>query len=157
HIAYGESLGCIVQNKDAGGLIGAIQSAYPMVGTVAVLPWLLVPLIKNRILKRFSVPYLTASKGIKKLTDVCDALHWPLLLLLSLLELFNHGGESIQNLTTETVFLSFRSKSEAPCSTQSCNMSKPIHFPISQPASLNASVLSPPPRLSSLGMSPLAA
>ena len=98
-----------MQNKDAGGLIGAIQSAYPMVGTVAVLPWLLIPLIKNRILKRFSVSYLTASKSIKKLTDVCDVLRWPLLLLLSLLELFNHGGESIQNLTIETVFLSFRS------------------------------------------------
>ena len=41
-----------------------------MVGTVAVLPWLFIPLIKNIAFKKLVVPYLRASKGIKKLTDV---------------------------------------------------------------------------------------
>ena len=70
HIAYGEPLGCVAQRQDVNGLIDAIQSAYPMVGTVAVLPWLFIPLIKNTALKKLVVPYLRASKGIKKLTDV---------------------------------------------------------------------------------------
>lgn len=69
HIAYGEPLGCVARGHDVNGLIDAIQSAYSMVGTVAVLPWLFIPLIKNALLKKLVVPYLKASKGIKKLTD----------------------------------------------------------------------------------------
>lgn len=49
-----------------------------MVGTVAVLPWLFIPLIKNALLKKLVVPYLKASKGIKKLTDVQAIPNLPL-------------------------------------------------------------------------------
>ena len=70
HLAYGEPNGCVANEKDVGGLINGIQSAYPMVGTVAVLPWLFIPLIKNAVFKRLILPHWEAIKGIQLHIDV---------------------------------------------------------------------------------------
>ena len=57
HLAYGQSNGCVANESDVDGLVDGIQSAYPMVGTVAVLPWLLIPLIKNALFKSLVLPH----------------------------------------------------------------------------------------------------
>lgn len=70
HLAYGEPPGCISQGRDAGGLIHALQSIYSMAGTVAVLPWLMMPLMRNKLFQNLVMPHLTAVKGLQKLKDV---------------------------------------------------------------------------------------
>ncbi|KAG8532440.1 uncharacterized protein KY384_002317 [Bacidia gigantensis] len=70
HIAYGKPLGCVDQGRDVGGLIDAIQSIYPMVGTVAVLPQIFIPIFNNRFCRRFINPHLKPFREIQKHFDV---------------------------------------------------------------------------------------
>ena len=74
HLTYGEPNGCVSNEKDVGGLINGIQSAYAMVGTVAVVPWLLIPLIKNAIKGvQMHIDVSTISTAEKILGDYNDA------------------------------------------------------------------------------------
>ncbi len=41
-----------------------------MAGTVAVLPWLFMPLMRNKLFQNLVMPHLTAVRGLEKLKDV---------------------------------------------------------------------------------------
>ena len=76
HLTYGEPIGCVAQGQDVDGLMNALQNIYSMVATVAVLPWLLIPIIRNTVFKKTIMPHLSAVKGLNKLTTVSEEQAW---------------------------------------------------------------------------------
>ena len=44
------------EGRDIDGLIGALQSIYPLVATVAILPWIMLPVVKSSLYGRFLIP-----------------------------------------------------------------------------------------------------
>src|SRR6266516_6494163 len=66
-LTYGEPIGCVAQGRDVNGLIQALQNLYAMSATIAVLPWLLLPLLRNSLLRKYLLAYTTTFKSMKKL------------------------------------------------------------------------------------------
>ena len=69
-MVHGEPLGCITQGQDVHGLIRTLHGIYTMSSFVAVLPYLMLPLVKNLFLRRYVFKYTKAFRSIKKLSSV---------------------------------------------------------------------------------------
>lgn len=52
-LAYGEAPGAVQAGKDVGGLVGSLQNVYSFSASAAVLPWLLIPLFKSPLLRKY--------------------------------------------------------------------------------------------------------
>lgn len=55
-LSFGAPIGFIKHEKDVGGLIQSFHNMAPMAGFVAALPWLMNPILKNPLFKRFLMP-----------------------------------------------------------------------------------------------------
>ena len=71
-LIYGEPVGMVEQGRDVDGLINEWHSIFTLGGLVATLPWLVHPIISNRLLKRFFMPSKGNSKGSGHVMTVSD-------------------------------------------------------------------------------------
>ncbi|MCJ1432411.1 hypothetical protein MMC27_001767 [Xylographa pallens] len=66
HLTYGKPIGCVEHGEDVDGLIQALQDIYWLTASVAVLPWLLLPLMKNGFVFRYLLPYTETGKAMQR-------------------------------------------------------------------------------------------
>lgn len=70
HLSYGKHLGCVANGYDIDGQIEALQNLYSLSATVAVLPSVMLPLIKNSFLKTYFWSHTKTFKSLKKVISV---------------------------------------------------------------------------------------
>ena len=74
-LGFGEAVGFVKEGKDVGGLIQSFHDMAPMAGLVAALPWLMNPILKNPLFKRYLMPRAGDNTGTGKIMKVnCDSL-----------------------------------------------------------------------------------
>ena len=69
-LGFGKAVGFVKEGKDVGGLIQSFHDMAPMAGLVAALPWLMNPILKNPLFKRFMMPKAGDSSGTGKIMKV---------------------------------------------------------------------------------------
>lgn len=62
-LIYGEPTGMVEAGRDVDGLINEWHSVFTLGGLVATLPWLVHPIISNRLFKPFFMPRKSHSRG----------------------------------------------------------------------------------------------
>jgi len=69
-LAFGKPIGFIHEARDVGGLIKAFHDMALMAGLVAILPWLMKPLLHTPILKQWLMPTPGDGSGTGKIMQV---------------------------------------------------------------------------------------
>ena len=70
HLTFGEPTGFVQAETDVDGLIEALHSMFVMTGLVAALPWLVEPIIKHPLLKKYLLPRPGNKSGSGKIIKV---------------------------------------------------------------------------------------
>ena len=73
-VLHGKPVGCLAQKGDANGFLRTLQGIYTMSGMVAVLPWIMMPLVTNKFLRKYVLKYTQAFRSARKLEAVCERL-----------------------------------------------------------------------------------
>ncbi|KAL9025938.1 MAG: hypothetical protein Q9196_005318 [Gyalolechia fulgens] len=74
YLTFGEPTGCVQAETDVDGLIEALHSMFVMTGLVAALPWLVEPIIKHPLLKKYLLPQPGDKSGSGKIMRRRDQL-----------------------------------------------------------------------------------
>ena len=72
HLSFGSAIGFVKEGKDIGGLIEAFHSMAPLAGLVAAIPWVVNPILKNPLLKRWLMPKAGDNTGTGRIMKVVN-------------------------------------------------------------------------------------
>ena len=70
HLGFGRAIGFVKEGRDVNGLIQAFHDMGPLAGLVAALPWLMNPILKNPLFKRYMMPKAGDNTGTGRIMRV---------------------------------------------------------------------------------------
>ncbi|KAL8703658.1 MAG: hypothetical protein Q9201_003170 [Fulgogasparrea decipioides] len=73
-VVHGQSLACVLAERDNGGLVRSLQDIYTLSGFVAVLPNVFVPLVRSTLWKKYLFRHTKAFRGIQHLCTQYDGM-----------------------------------------------------------------------------------
>jgi len=69
-LVFGKKIGFVDEGRDVDGLLDGFRGSTWFLGLMAMFPYLLNPIVKLPIVKRFALPHSSDSKGVGKIMKV---------------------------------------------------------------------------------------
>lgn len=109
-VIYGVPVGMVDKGRDVDRLISEWHRVFTLGGLIATLPWLVVPIINNRYLKPFLMPYKWHGHGTGHIIRVGGilGLSKASFAILSMLTTISVARENVQSSSKEPSFISPR-------------------------------------------------
>lgn len=67
---FGTKLGFIDEGRDVDGLLSAFRSSVWFLGLMALFPYILSPIVKCPLIKRFTLPTSEGKRGVGRIMKV---------------------------------------------------------------------------------------
>lgn len=67
---FGTRIGFIDEGRDVNGLLGAFRGSVWFLGLLALFPYIINPIVKLPIVKRFALPHSGDKQGVGKIMRV---------------------------------------------------------------------------------------